>query len=77
MFLHDFPGCIEHHHHRSNARLLMSRADIGDHLGLTSETVTRTFTLLQRHNYARVSGRDVEILNPTALEHLAAAILTA
>ncbi len=62
---------------RSNARLLMSRADIGDHLGLTSETVTRTFTLLQRHNYARVSGRDVEILNPTALEHLAAAILTA
>ena len=61
---------------RSNVRLLMSRADIGDHLGLTSETVTRTFTLLQRHNYVRVSGRDVEIPNPTLLEHLAAAILT-
>ena len=25
MFLHDFPGCIEHHHHRSNARLLVIR----------------------------------------------------
>ncbi|WP_241214128.1 helix-turn-helix domain-containing protein [Sphingomonas koreensis] len=54
----------------------MSRADIGDHLGLTSETVTRTFTLLQRHNYVQVNGRNLEILDPIGLARLAAAVVT-
>ncbi len=56
--------------------LLMSRAEIGDHLGLTSETVTRTFTMLQRHRYIRVDGRNVEILDRPGLTRLAAAIAT-
>jgi CRP/FNR family nitrogen fixation transcriptional regulator len=54
----------------------MSRADIGDHLGLTSETVTRTFTLLQRHSYVQVNGRHLEILDPAGLARLASAVVT-
>jgi CRP/FNR family nitrogen fixation transcriptional regulator len=61
---------------RRHFHLLMSRADIGDHLGLTSETVTRTFTLLQRRNYVQVNGRNLEILDPIGLSHLAAAVVT-
>lgn len=61
---------------RRHFHLLMSRADIGDHLGLTSETVTRTFTLLQRHNYVLVNGRNLEILDPVGLARLAAAVVT-
>lgn len=61
---------------RRHCHLLMSRADIGDHLGLTSETVTRTFTLLQRHNYVQVNGRNLEILDPIGLARLAAAVVT-
>ena len=60
---------------RRHFHLLMSRADIGDHLGLTSETVTRTFTLLQRHNYVQVNGRNLEILDPIGLARLAAAVI--
>lgn len=61
---------------RRHFHLLMSRADIGDHLGLTSETVTRTFTRLQRHNYVQVNGRNLEILDPIGLARLAAAVVT-
>lgn len=61
---------------RRHFHLLISRADIGDHLGLTSETVTRTFTLLQRHNYVQVNGRNLEILDPIGLARLAAAVVT-
>lgn len=61
---------------RRHFHLLMSRADIGDHLGLTSETVTRAFTLLQRHNYVQVNGRNLEILDPIGLARLAAAVVT-
>ena len=61
---------------RRHFHLLMSRADIGDHLGLTSETVTRTFTLLQRYNYVQVNGRNLEILDPIGLARLAAAVVT-
>lgn len=61
---------------RNDLHLLMSRADIGDHLGLTSETVTRTFTMLQRHHYINVEGRNVEILDASGLHRLASAIAT-
>ena len=57
--------------------LLMSRAEIGDHLGLTSETVTRTFTMFQRQRFIDVDGRHVEIKDPNGLMRLASAIFTA
>lgn len=72
-FLLDLMQRLEGRHH---FHLLMSRADIGDHLGLTSETVTRTFTLLQRHNYVQMNGRNLEILDPIGLARLAAAVVT-
>ena len=55
----------------------MSRAEIGDHLGLTSETVTRTFTMFQRQRFIEVDGRHVEIKDPNGLMRLASAIFTA
>ncbi|MFZ5667842.1 MAG: helix-turn-helix domain-containing protein [Pseudomonadota bacterium] len=55
---------------RSDFSLLMSRADIGDHLGLTSETVTRTFTHLQRSGCIAVRGKEVSIVDrPRLLFH--------
>jgi len=72
-FLLDLMQRLEGRHH---FHLLMSRADIGDHLGLTSETVTRTCTLLQRHKYVQVNGRNLEILDPIGLARLAAAVVT-
>ncbi|MFV0277664.1 MAG: fumarate/nitrate reduction transcriptional regulator Fnr [Parahaliea sp.] len=48
-------------------RLPMSRSDIGNHLGLTVETVSRTFTRLQRDQLILVDNREVELLDPGAL----------
>ena len=62
---------------RPKMHLLMSRAEIGDHLGLTSETVTRTFTMFQRQRFIDVDGRHVEIKDPNGLMRLASAIFTA
>jgi len=61
---------------RPSFSLLMSRAHIGDHLGLTSETVTRTFTLLQRQGYIDVHGKDVTIVNRRGLLDHACAIVS-
>jgi CRP-like cAMP-binding protein len=47
--------------------LPMSRTDIGDYLGLSSETVSRTFTTLRRDGLIATHGRNVTLLNPGAL----------
>ena len=50
----------------------MSRADIGDYLGLTTETVSRTFTNLKRDGSIRLmEGGMVEIPDMEKLEDLA------
>jgi len=53
--------------------LPMSRYDIGDYLGLSSETVSRTFTALRRRGVIVVEGRSVKVLKAGALRELDAA----
>jgi CRP/FNR family nitrogen fixation transcriptional regulator len=51
--------------------LAMSRTDIGDYLGLTIETVSRTLSHLDRGGYITLStARRIEIKNVSALEGL-------
>ncbi|MDT9599904.1 Crp/Fnr family transcriptional regulator [Sphingosinicella rhizophila] len=53
-------------------RLPMTRTDIADHLGLTKETVSRTFTSLRRTEMiALLPGERVELLQRRRLEQLA------
>jgi len=51
-------------------RLSMSRADIGNYLGLAVETVSRILGRFQEQQLVAVSGREVNILDLEALEAL-------
>lgn len=50
--------------------LPMSRTDIGDYLGLSSETVSRTFTTLRHTGLIATDGRFVTLLDPGALRRM-------
>ncbi|MDN6181073.1 MAG: fumarate/nitrate reduction transcriptional regulator Fnr [Halomonas subglaciescola] len=52
-------------------RLSMSRADIGNYLGLAVETVSRILSRFQTQNVVAVSGREVNILGMQRLLSLA------
>ncbi len=52
-------------------RLPMSRADIGNYLGLTVETVSRVFSRFQKQGFLLVDKREIEIVNLNALQELA------
>ena len=45
----------------------MSRYDIADYLGLSSETVSRTFTTLRTRGLIATKGRQVRLLNDDML----------
>lgn len=51
-------------------RLTMTRADIGNYLGLTIETVSRIFSKFQKQQLIAVDGKLVEILNYEQLKTL-------
>jgi CRP/FNR family transcriptional regulator len=51
-------------------RLPMSRMDIGNFLGLTIETVSRTFSRLQKEEIISVDGREVVIIDDEKLHEL-------
>lgn len=57
----------------SGSRFLlpMSRTDIGNHLGLTIETVSRLFTRLQQAGVLAADGKDISVLDNAALCRLA------
>ncbi|WP_355659732.1 fumarate/nitrate reduction transcriptional regulator Fnr [Halomonas salifodinae] len=52
-------------------RLSMSRADIGNHLGLAVETVSRILGRFQSQGLVAVSGREINILDLDTLAQLA------
>jgi CRP/FNR family transcriptional regulator, anaerobic regulatory protein len=56
-------------------RLSMTRADIANYLRLASESVSRGFSRLQEAGLLRVDRREIEILDPARLDHLARNIL--
>jgi CRP/FNR family transcriptional regulator len=53
--------------------LPMSRQDIADYLGLTIETVSRTFTKLERDGVIEIMPGSIGLLDPARAEALAAA----
>ncbi len=53
--------------------LAMSRYDIADYLGLSSETVSRTFTALRHHGVIAINGRTIHLLRPDELRRLSSA----
>ncbi|HQQ63585.1 MAG TPA: fumarate/nitrate reduction transcriptional regulator Fnr [Pseudomonadales bacterium] len=52
-------------------RLSMSRAEIGNYMGLTVETVSRVFSRLQKQEIIGVENREVEILDMEKLKGIA------
>lgn len=51
-------------------RMCMTRRDISSHLGVAHETVSRVLTALAQDGYITVSNRDIELLDPSALNEL-------
>ena len=56
-------------------RLVMPRADIANHLRLASETISRVLRRFCDHELIRVDGRELELLDPAQLRHIARHLL--
>lgn len=54
----------------SNFNLRMTRAEIGSHLGLKLETVSRLFSAFQKSMLLQVDKRHIQILNPDGLTRI-------
>lgn len=71
-FLLDLSQRYERRHLSSSCfSLPMSRTDVSRYLGLSLESVSRAFALLERDNVVTPSGRMIEIVDRYALELLA------
>lgn len=57
--------------------LTMTRTDIANYLRLAAESVSRVFRRFQDDGLIRVDRREIEILQPSALEELARSVLRA
>ncbi|MWV13614.1 fumarate/nitrate reduction transcriptional regulator Fnr [Pseudomonas sp. R-28-1W-6] len=53
--------------------LPMSRGEIGNYLGLTTETVSRLFTRYRNSGLIRLSGREIQLTDLPALQQMGAA----
>jgi CRP/FNR family transcriptional regulator len=51
-------------------QLSMSRGDIGNHLGLAVETVSRLFSRFQDEGLVEIHGKSISLSNKQALEDL-------
>ena len=49
----------------------MSRMDLGNYLGLTIETVSRTFSLLKKQGFIEYKNRNIRLKDPVALQKIA------
>lgn len=73
-FLLDLSGRLSQRGYAASEFVLrMTREEIGRHLGLTLETVSRTLSRLQRQGAIRVQQRLVRIVDPQALAERAPA----
>jgi CRP/FNR family transcriptional regulator len=52
-------------------KLRMSRNEIGNHLGLNDETVSRVLTEFKKKDWLRIVGRDIELIDMLSLKTLA------
>jgi CRP/FNR family transcriptional regulator len=50
--------------------LSMSRGEIGNYLGLTTETVSRLFSRFRQQGLLEIKGRELRLMHPTALNRL-------
>jgi len=66
---------VRHGFPANRFRLSMSRTDIANYLRLASETVSRVFRRFQDEGLIRVERRDLELLDPPALQMLARNVL--
>ncbi len=49
-------------------KLSMSRQEIGNYLGLTIETVSRTFSRFQKSNHIAINNKHIQIINRDAIK---------
>jgi CRP/FNR family transcriptional regulator len=57
--------------HPNRVRLVMARADIGNYLGMATETVSRNITRMTSEGLIAARGRNIDLLDSEALRRLA------
>jgi CRP-like cAMP-binding protein len=50
--------------------LPVSRREIAEYTGMTTENIIRTLSEFRRENLIRINGREIEIMNADSLERI-------